>query len=400
MERRNFLKLASALPAAGLVPNVLWAAGGSASSPTTINKTASAGKRKKTIVLIKLTGGNDGLNTLIPSNDYARYAGFRPNVALPKHKLVSLDGSGMAHNPYMAKLEPWWKKGNMAWIQGVGYPHAVLSHFRSSDIWETATDAFEQSEIGWLSQVLPNYKKGLHGIILGEGLGPMAGKDCYTIAMQSPQVFLNQVDLVQDIKPGKFSSSNAALSHVVNIQHQLHDAGTQLKEKMVHPKPLGAEFSTSVLGRRLESVAQMIVNDVDTAVYKIEHNGFDTHAKQLNTHNNLLFELSVALDSFANAMQRHGRWDDVLVVTYSEFGRRVQQNLGGGTDHGAASVQLVMGGKVRGGVYGDNPRLNDLDRNGNLHMTTDFRSVYGTLASKWFRVGNPWSEFGSVPFIV
>lgn len=399
MNRRGFLKLAGALPAAGLLPELVWAADKKTNNKTETseNRVASA-KRQKTVVLIKLAGGNDGLNTLVPQRDYSLYAKYRSAARVPEHKLKEFPlDNGMSVNPYMMSLRRWWEQGDLAWIQGVGYPHGVLSHFRSSDIWETASGAFEHSEIGWLAQVLPQYKQGLHGIILGEGLGPMAGKDCHTIAMQSPQVFLSQVDLVPDIQP--ISKGSPALKHVVNIQHQLHAAGEQLKEKMARPQPLGG-FATSVLGRKLESVAQMILNDVDTSVYKVEHSGYDTHANQANVHNNLLFELAAALNSFADTMQQHGRWDDVIVMTYSEFGRRVQENRGGGTDHGTASVQLVMGGRVSGGrVYGENPRLKDLDGDGNLHMTTDFRAVYGTLASRWFGVSNPWSEFGSVAFV-
>lgn len=408
MNRRGFLKLASLVPAAGLMPSTLWAASSkktisasSTPSPTNTQETAATAPktmRRRNIVLIKLSGGNDGLNTLVPLKDYAKYQKFRPTLSQPAqaYKLASLDGSGMALNLYMSHLSKWWNQGNVAWIQGVGYEHPILSHFRSSDIWDTASDAFVESEIGWLAQVLPQYKSGLHGIIVGEGLGPMSGKDCHTIAMQSPQVFLNQISLVKDANPLRNASS--ALTHITNIQHQLHEAGLQIKEKMGNPRPIPG-FANGVLGRRLESVAQMILSDVDTAVYKVEHSGFDTHANQLNKQNNLLNELAIALDSFANTMQANGRWDDVLVVTYSEFGRRVQENKGGGTDHGAASVQLVMGGKVRGGVYGERPNLNELDKDGNLHMTTDFRQVYGTLASRWFNVNNPWSQFKTIPFV-
>lgn len=399
MNRRGFLRLAGALPVAGLLPELAWSAERKTKNRTGVSeKVASSSKRQKAVVLIKLAGGNDGLNTLVPQRDYSQYAKFRSLAKVPEHKLKEFPlDNGMSVNPYMTSLRRWWEAGDLAWIQGVGYPHGVLSHFRSSDIWETATSAFEHSEIGWLAQVLPQYKEGLHGIILGEGLGPMAGKDCHTIAMQSPQVFLSQVDLVSDIQP--ISRGSSALKHVVNIQHQLHDAGQQLKAKMSNPQHL-AGFSTSVLGRKLESVAQMILNNVDTAVYKVEHSGYDTHANQINVHNNLLFELAAALNSFGETMKQHGRWDDVLVMTYSEFGRRVQENRGGGTDHGTASVQLAMGGRVSGGrVFGENPRLKDLDSDGNLYMTTDFRSVYGTLASRWFGVNNPWSEFGSVPFV-
>lgn len=407
MNRRGFLKLASIVPAAGLMPSTLWAASkktaaSSTPSVSTSQESAAAAPktagRQRNLVLIKLTGGNDGLNTLIPLKDYQTYQKFRPTISQPAqaYKLTSLDNSGMAMNLYMGNLSKWWNQGHVAWVQGVGYEHPVLSHFRSGDIWDTASDAFIESEIGWLAQVLPKYKSGLHGIIIGEGLGPMCGKDCHTIAMQSPKVFLNQISLVKDAKP--LTNGNPALVHITNIQHQLHNAGLQIQEKMGNPRPIPG-FANGVLGRQLESVAQMILSDVDTAVYKIEHSGFDTHANQITKQNNLLNELAIALDSFASTMQANGRWDDVLVVTYSEFGRRVTENRGGGTDHGAASVQLVMGGKVRGGVYGDRPDLKELDKDGNLHMTTDFRQVYGTLASKWFNVGNPWSQFRTIPFV-
>lgn len=395
MKRRGFLKLASALPVAGLAPELLWAAGQGQT------RRASGQGKKRRVVLIKLAGGNDCLNTLTPLNnkDYSLLQKLRPNVLYGKHHLKELpDSNGLALNPQMEPLRRWWQSGNMAWIQGVGYQNPILSHFRSSDIWETASDAFVHSDIGWLAHVLPRYKQGLHGIILGEGLGPMTGKNCHTIAMQNTRSFLNQVEIIQDTTPQHHPSQ--ALTHITNIQHQLHDAGVQLKEKISDTRPLG-EFARigGGLGRQLESVAQMIINDVDTAVYKVEHKGFDTHSKQINSQGQLLGELATTLDAFARVMQRYDCWDDVLVMTYSEFGRRVAQNHGQGTDHGAASVQLVMGGKVRGGMYGERSPLHDLDRDGNLHMTTDFRKVYSTLSSRWLGVSSPWQQFGVLPFV-
>lgn len=389
MKRRDFLALAGGVPLVGMTPGLV-----EANVAANNHKKRAAGQR--ILVLVKLEGGNDGLNTLVPYQDPLYYQ-KRPTIAVPRHKAIPLE-KNMAMNPYMKALKPIWDRGQMAWIQDVGYKHQDLSHFRSIDIWEQAINFNEHSEQGWLSHVLPRYKQGLHGIILGEGnLGALAGKDCNTVAMQSPEVFLSQVSLVDDIQHRV--RGNRALEHLVNVQQQLFSAGDQLKNQMRNPRPLGVPFATSTFGRRMESVAKMIINGVDAAVYKVTHDGFDTHVKQHNTHSNLLQHLAVGLASFEAAMRKHGLWDDVLVMTYSEFGRRVQENHGRGTDHGAASVQLAMGGRVKGGIYGDNPRLHDLDVMGNLPASTDFRSIYSSVAQRWFRQPHPWKKHSPILFV-
>ncbi|MDD5393776.1 MAG: DUF1501 domain-containing protein [Thiothrix sp.] len=378
MKRRDFLRLATALPFMGLLPS--WAS-------------AKGGTGQRILVLVKLAGGNDGLNTLIPHADPLYYQ-LRPTVAIPQHQVLDI-GQGMGLNPYLQALKPLWDAGQMAWVQGVGYPQGDLSHFRSNDIWETASNASEYLNDGWLARAV-SPQAGLHGIIMGDQMGPLAGKDCHALAMQSPQVFLSQVSLVEDIQPVRV---NPALAHLTNIQHQLYGAGQQIGSKLQRPAPLGVNFATSEIGRDLESVAKMIVSGVDALAYLVTLDGFDTHVNQNVTQSNLLHHLAGGLDSFAQAMKRAGRWDDVLVVTYSEFGRRAQENHGKGTDHGTASVQLVLGGKVRGGIYGDAPRLNALDSDGNPHHTVDFRQVYGTVAQRWLGQSNPWAKFGTLPFV-
>ena len=275
------------------------------------------------MVLVKLEGGNDGLNTLIPYTDPLYYQ-YRPTVGIAQHQLVDI-GQGYGINPYLKALKPWWDKGNMAWVQGVGYPQGNLSHFRSIDIWETAVDANNYSDIGWLGEILPGTKPGLHGIIIGDSTGPLAGKDCHTIAMRSPQTFLSQISMLEDI-PQTGASANPVLAHLSDVHHQLYAAGEQLTAKLQRPVPLGVNFSTSEFGRDLESVAKMILSGVDAPVYMVTLNGFDTHGNQHAVQGNLLHQLAGGLDSFAQAMQRGGRWNDVLLMTYSEFGRRVQEN--------------------------------------------------------------------------
>lgn len=380
MNRREFMGMAALLPWLGALPAEVLA--------------APARPPQRIVVLVKLAGGNDGLNTLIPHNDPLYYQ-HRPTIALRKHQIIDI-GETHSLNPYLKALKPWWDKGNMAWVQGVGYPHSALSHFRSSDIWETGVAANQYADAGWLGSLLPGCKPGLHGIAIGDDSGPISGKGCNTIAMQSPQSFLSQINLLEDIQP---VATNAVLAHVTNVHHQLYAAGEQLSTKLQRPVPLGVNFSTSQLGRELEAVAQMILTGVDAAVYMVTLDGFDTHSNQSAVQSNLLHQLAGALDSFAQAMQRGGRWNDVMLMTYSEFGRRVQENYGKGTDHGTASVQLVMGGKVRGGIYGDAPDLSQLDGDGNVQHTVDFRAVYGTVSQRWLGQPNPWAKFGTLPFV-
>lgn len=376
MNRREFLQWTAAAPLLGWLPPL-----------------AAAGKTARILVLVRLAGGNDGLNTLIPHADPQYYA-LRPTVAIPRHQVLDI-GQGLGLNPYLKALKPWWDAGQMAWVQGVGYPHADLSHFRSNAIWETATTAERTPNGGWLAQVLAA-QNGLHGIAMGEQLGPLQGKGCNALAMQSPAVFLSQVSLVDDISP---SATTPALAHLTRTQHQLYTAGQQLGHKLGKPQPVGVPFATSAFGRDLESVATMILSGVDTSVYWVTLEGFDTHSNQNVTHSNLLHHWAGGLDAFARAMQRGGRWDEVLVLTYSEFGRRPQENRGKGTDHGTASVQLLLGGRVRGGIYGDAPRLHELDSDGNPAHTMDFRQVYGTVAQQWLGVKNPWAQFGTLPLV-
>lgn len=388
MDRRDFLKYAGLVSASAsvplLTPELLFAANGK--SPNRI------------VVLVELKGGNDGFNTLVPFADELYYR-LRPNIGIQPRQLLPLnDAVGM--HPRMKALMPAWNSGNMAWIQGVGYPQPVLSHFRSMDIWNSASNANQVIETGWLSRVLPNVKQGLHGVALNRGqatLGPLLSSNLNAVTMQDPKTFLNQIKRISDVPPSRL---NPAIAHVSNIQHQLFGVGAQLANKMGNRPPRsGVTFSKGILGHSLESVAEMILSGIDSPVYKVTQDGFDTHSGQRGAQDNALYQVANGLASFQQAMQKAGLWNNVLVVTYSEFGRRAGENRGAGTDHGTASSHMILGGRVRGGIYGRHPNFAHLDENGNVRHTTDFRAIYGTIAQRWWNQPNPWKGAPLIPFV-
>ncbi|MCK5901986.1 MAG: DUF1501 domain-containing protein [Cocleimonas sp.] len=387
MNRRHFLKYSSLISTVGALPQIAFGAGKNQ-------------RQNKVLVLVELKGGNDGFNSLVPYDD-PLYYDYRGALALPKRNLIQLEkGRGLA--PSLKAIAPLWNAGEMAWIEGVGYPQGILSHFRSLNIWETASNANQVLHNGWLSKVLPQYKKGLHGIALNTGeirLGPLDSTNLNSVTMRNPYSFLKQSQYIADIP---LSRQTSAIKHLTDKQHQLHDLGRQIKERMgktASGSPYASRFTKGKLAHSLTSVTDMILSGVDAPVYKVTQSGFDTHANQLDAQNNALFQLAHGLNTFASIMKQNNRWNDVLVVTYSEFGRRVKVNKSGGTDHGTASAQMVLGGNVRGGIYGKHPNFNNLDANENVHHTTDFRSVYGSIAQQWWRQSNPWKPYGTLPFL-
>ena len=386
MDRRDFLKYSSLISAAGFVPEMAFSASGR--TP------------EKIVVLVELKGGNDGFNTLIPYKD-EDYEKLRPNLKIDERKILKLGKDDLGMHPSLQGLSKIWHQNDMAWIQGVGYPQAVLSHFRSMDIWDSGSNTNQIIEDGWLTHILPRFKQGLHGISVsndGGRLGPLRSAKLNSVSMQSPGMFVKQSKSIKRITPVR---STPALAHLTQTQNQLYEAGLQLREKMTRSlRGQKRTKSKGVLGHSLESVAQMIIAGIDSPVYKVTQAGFDMHSGQLGRHNNVLYQLDHGLSRFAATMKQNGLWDKVVVVSYSEFGRRAAENRGGGTDHGTASAQFVMGGSVRAGIYGQHPDLGRLDDNGNVAHTTDFRQIYATLAQRiWHQNNHPWKGHRLIPFV-
>lgn len=379
MNRREFLQYASLVPLAGLTPGAF---------------AAGQGQRPEQIVLmVELKGGNDGLNTLIPFRD-DHYHRARPSLRVKNGIPLKKD---MAMNPYLKNLLPLWKQGQMAWIQGVGYNKPSRSHFHSIDIWETASTNNDEYR-GWISRVLPARKNAVNGIVLGDNnLGPMAGENSSAVAMEDPTTFLRQTKY---LNKKSFKPANSSLAHMLNVQNQINTAANELG-RVHRGRRSPVRFPTSRFGRKLELVTQMIINGMDTPVYKVSLEGFDTHASQVDQHNNLMNHLGGGLQAFSEAMKRAGLWKNVMVITYSEFGRRVAENNSGGTDHGSAAPHFAIGGRVHGGLYGKQPSLApEKLHDGDLVYTVDFREVYATLAQRWWRRPNPWEkQLKPIPFV-
>jgi uncharacterized protein (DUF1501 family) len=386
MDRREFLKYSSLMSAAGLAPELAFSANGSIPD--------------KIVVLVELKGGNDGFNTLVPYKDPA-YKKLRPTIHIPEKRVLTLGQGNLGLHPNLSALHKIWNEGEMAWIQGVGYRNSVLSHFRSMDIWDSGSNADQFTSEGWLSHIMPRYKEGLHGICVspdGSSLGPLLSAGMNSVAMQSPRMFVSQSRSIQDVTP---VSSTPALAHLTNTQHQLFEAGQQLREKMSRSlKQKNRSNAKGVFGHSLESVAQMITAGIDCPVYKVTQDGFDMHSGQVGRHNNTLFHVNQGLGKFVHLMKQRGLWDRIVIMSYSEFGRRAAENRAGGTDHGTASAQFVMGGGIRGGLYGKHPNMEQLDPNGNVAHTTDFQQIYATMAQRvWRQSNHPWQGHKIIPFV-
>lgn len=373
----------------------------------------TTGKDGTILVVLQMAGGNDGLSMVVPFADDAYYRA-RPKLALPAEKILRLDAySGF--NQKLTGLKSLFDEGHLAVIQGVGYPNPDRSHFRSTEIWQTASDSERIEREGWLGRYFDNCCAGSDptvGVAIGNEMPQsFAARTPTGVVLSRPEQFrfisgepggpqvseeeefyrqLNQPNNTTIAAPqggsiGTISGSTSSdLSTVDFLQRTALDAQISSdkilqiarKSKSVIPYPPGQ------LANSLSLIARMIGGGLTTRVYYASQGGFDTHAGQLNAHNRLMTELNDALAAFVADLKHQGNFQRVLLLTFSEFGRRVQENANGGTDHGAAAPMFVLGGKVKPGLFGKHPSLTELDA-GDLTFNTDFRSVYGTVLENW-----------------
>ncbi len=373
----------------------------------------TTGKDGTILVVLQMAGGNDGLNTVVPFADDA-YHRARPKLALPPDKILRLN-SYAGLNPKLPGLKSLFDDGHLAVIQGVGYPNPNRSHFRSTEIWQTASDAERTEREGWLGRYFDNCCGGADptvGVAIGNEM-PQAftARTPAGIVFSRPEQYrfqssgrgggrmsdeelfhreLNQPNETSIAAPEGGSigaiagATKSDLSAADFLQRTALDAQISSDKilEIARKTKASVPYPKGQLANSLSLIARMIGGGLTTRVYYASQGGFDTHAGQLNAHDRLLAELNDALAAFVADLKQQGNFERVLLLTFSEFGRRVQENANGGTDHGAAAPMFVLGGKVKPGLFGKYPSLTDLD-NGDLRFNTDFRSVYGSVLENW-----------------
>jgi len=368
MNRRDFIKLLGGASLLPLAPGISWAA-------------VPATHWERRLILIELKGGNDGLNTIIPYTD-PNYLRLRPRLAILREQVLPLTENTGLH-PSLKPLLPLWQNAELALVQGLGYPNPNLSHFRSIEIWDTASNSQEYLEAGWLTRAFniapPPGNFAADAVAIGDsGLGPFSGGGVRAIALTDSERFLRQAGKVS---PTESPAENPALQHILKVENDIAQAASRL---VLGEMPT-ADFPRGKFGDALKTLVRLIDGGSGAAVYKVSLGSFDTHSNQLGTQARLLDELAQGLAALRDTLNANGGWQDTLVMTYSEFGRRAQENASQGTDHGTANAHFVLGGGVRGGLYGKPPALDRLE-NGNLVYSIDFRSLYATVLQDWWEL--------------
>jgi uncharacterized protein (DUF1501 family) len=381
----------------GLKGSSLVALGGVV--PRFIERTAlAAAPGKDTIlVVLEMTGGNDGLNTVIPYADDL-YHKARPTLRQTRDAVVRLDDH-VGLNSGMQAIRNLWDSGQLAVVQGVGYPNPERSHFEAMDIWHTA-DPKRATTTGWLGRSaleMENHSGGITCIHLGDNRLPLAlagtpgggavslrNENSFRLALGGGEK--GELDrrrkLLEDVSaPTAPTADDDLLVFVQRRQAQTLTAVETLRTLMEGPKAVrGTGYLP--LARKLALIAGLIANELGTRIFYVNLDGFDTHSDQAAAHSRLLSELAESVSFFFQTLKQTGHADRVRLMTFSEFGRRVQENGSRGTDHGAASCLFVVGPSVKGGVVGKHPSLADLDA-GDLRFHTDFRRVYATMLDTW-----------------
>ncbi len=406
--RRNFLKhslgtsaLVSLTPA---VPALF------------LNTSAHAAAARRTsdniLVVVQLSGGNDGINTVIPHGDDV-YHRSRNVTRYQANQVLKIDSYHGLH-PQMTGFKSLYDEGQLAIVQGVGYPNPNRSHFESMDIWHTAKPTGEGRvagrETGWIGRYLdaqraaaksPKNDDELAALHLGAGRLPLAlaadktrvptvtDLTAFKLQTRNDGALRRTIESATRFDRG---SDNDLLSYVqhstVNAlasSAQVQDALRQYSTPIAYPQ--------SPLGQQLRTVAQLIEAGMSTRVYYVSLGGFDTHATQRNAHAALLKTLSDAVAAFTKDMAHHGHDKRVITMSFTEFGRRVKENASAGTDHGAANPLFLVGGGVKAGLIGKHPSMTDLDQ-GDLKFHTDFRAIYATLLKQWLGLPNPEAVLG------
>ena len=398
LDRRTLISR-SCMTAAAFAARPKWSAAGIFRDSSQARAAAS----DTILVVVDMNGGNDGLNTVVPFGARA-YGAARPRIALSGSQLLPIDSKTGLHAS-LSHLHGYLQSGKLAIVQGVGYPGPDMSHFRSDDIWETGV-AERVEGSGWVGRALDQlYRQDSEAI--------------HSVAMSGPVPAFNGEYVTTPVitDPGSFNYPRDDPNQVAALRAMFRPAGAANRDYVAHVGEIAladaesvqaafASYSSTVvypentgLATSLKLTASVIFADLGPRVFWVVQGGYDTHSNELGDHGGLLSELDQSLDAFYRDLVEHGQDRRVVVMTYSEFGRRVEDNGSGGTDHGTAGLMFLLGTKVRGGLFGAPPSLTDLDPDGNLKHSTDFRQVYASLLANWIDTDPVPVLFGGYPTI-
>ncbi|MCP3918113.1 MAG: DUF1501 domain-containing protein [bacterium] len=350
----------------------------------------------RVLVVLQLSGGNDGLNTVIPYGQDAYYR-MRPFLGLRKRELHALDDSVGLH-PSLAGIAELYAEGRLAVVHGAGHPNPDRSHFRSLEIWHTADPAGPAGDVGWLGRMTDSITKSspgaLSALAIGAGNLPlsMRGESFLAPTVRDPRGFRAspEGEVVRTARDALLAGEAAGdLGFLRQAARSTY--ATAARMSALTDDESAADYPEHALAKELRLVAQLVRGGFGTRVFHLAHDGYDTHARQAPVHNELLRQVSTALTAFQRDLERAGIADRVVTLVFSEFGRRAGENASKGTDHGRGAPVFLMGEPVAGGQHGTAP---DLERlvDGDVPSTADFRSIYSTLEEGWMGVTKSTAE--------
>lgn len=376
IKRKEFLQIGSLASASLMMPKFLKA----------FEKKAMVPAGNKVMVVLQFSGGNDGLNTVIPIRNDIYYKS-RPKLGIQKEQALQItDEAGL--NPALPFFKELFDEGSLGIMNNVGYPNPDRSHFRSMDIWQSASDSNQYLTTGWLGRYLDaqcsDCEKPTQALEIDDVLSlALKGENMKGLALTDPKKLFNasneryfrEINATHDHEEAAVDYLYKTLSETMNSADYIYEQSRSHPSSQIYPP--------TQLGRNLKTISSLILSDINTKVYYVSLGSFDTHVNQENQQKRLFTELNNAISAFVKDLKSNNRFQDVTIMTFSEFGRRVAQNASGGTDHGTANNMFFIGGGLKEkGLLNSMSDLNDLNQ-GDLKYTVDFKNVYATLLHNW-----------------
>jgi uncharacterized protein (DUF1501 family) len=393
LSRRKFIASTAMASAAWLIPRFLQAAGRQLTGCFSGNR----------LVIIQLSGGNDGLNTVVPYQDDLYYR-LRPVLSLPSDQLIPINDQA-AWNGALLPLHRLYENGQVAILNRVGYPNPDLSHFRSMDIWHSASGSEQTLTTGWIGRYLDavcQQGKAHTAMEFDDTLSMvMKGEHSSGLALNHPENFYRLTRTVFKNHQAHNPTRNETLDYLYKVMADASESA-EIISRMSRQRQVSGSYPANEFGRDLKTIASLILSGLDTIFYYVSLSGFDTHVNQLNRHNQLLKTLADGLAAFCQDLKQGNEFNNTIIMVFSEFGRRVKENASRGTDHGAANVMLLLGGALKQpGLFNPMPDLSQLEA-GNLSYEIDFHAIYATVLDRWLKTDAEkiiGKKFESLPVI-